>query len=138
MDDDYLVVNGDTFLRYNVQALSDFHANMHSTYSIVSVHIKVPERYGVLQFQDNRITEFFEKKYQNPGWINAGHYMVNSNEFKCALKALGYDKETTFSLEAFLARFVECNNIYGFKVDTDFIDIGVPDDLKFARDSFKW
>ncbi|MDB2530882.1 sugar phosphate nucleotidyltransferase [Alphaproteobacteria bacterium] len=137
-DGEYLIVNGDTFLRYDICALAKFHAENRSNFSIVSVFKDRPDRYGVLGFQDSQILDFREKQYIESGWINAGHYMINSREFKQSLISFGYDQKVVFSLEDFLERLVGCNQLFGFKVDTDFIDIGIPEDLELARNSFQW
>ena len=43
-----------------------------------------------------------------------------------------------FSLEEFMERAAICLRLRGFKTHADFIDIGVPDDLEFARRQFTW
>ena len=136
--DDYLVVNGDTFVRYDMRAFYDFHNENQSSFSILSVFQKYPDRYGVLKLQKNKIAEFLEKTQTSAGWINAGHYLIDSRKFIEDVTEYGYNQENAFSLEALLESLVGDRQLFAFKVRSDFIDIGIPSDLQTARNSFKW
>lgn len=134
----YLVVNGDTFLSYDIRAFAEFHSKNQSSFSIVSVFKETPDRYGVMRFKGSCILEFCEKQQKESGWINAGHYLIYSQEFKRMVNSFGYRQTHSFSLEVFLEKLVDRHVLFGFKVESDFIDIGIPEDLNIARKKFRW
>jgi len=134
----YLVVNGDTFVNYDINDFVNFHLRSDQKFSLVAVSVDQSERYGFLTFQGELITNFLEKGNQQNGWINAGHYLINSSLFASMMTDFGYETSEKFSLEEFMERAAIWLRLRGFKTHADFIDIGVPDDLEFARRQFIW
>lgn len=136
--DTYLVVNGDTYLSYDVQGFSDFHFSQSSGFSLVSIKMDVSSRFGNLDFNKKKVIKFNEKGQRTSGWINAGHYLINSSLYSQFRLDCDFSGVNAFSIEKLMEQLAENGKLYGYKVDTPFIDIGVPQDLNFARNEFKW
>ena len=63
-----------------------------------------------------------------PGWVNAGLYHLNAKDFK------GLNGKA-FSIEhSVFPKSVKNRELYAYPLNSEFIDIGVPDDyLKFCQ-----
>lgn len=122
---DFLVTNADTWLGTGVCEVSQAKAPAMAVVERGDV-----SRYGRVQVDDkDRIISFHEKSSSSgAGWINAGLCQVHADLFK------GWD-HLPFSLEriAFPAMSAS-GNLKAVRLQTDFIDIGVPDDyFRFCR-----
>ena len=125
--DHQLVLNGDTFVDLEVQAL-ERHWQSHRRAVIVTREVPDVSRYGQLQVQGQRVLSFSEKGGRGPGIINAGVYVLPRSIF-----AQG-TPPTPFSIETdFLAVYVGQHHTDTFVTRGEFIDIGVPDDYLRAH-----
>jgi D-glycero-alpha-D-manno-heptose 1-phosphate guanylyltransferase len=128
------VLNGDSFFDLNLNEFLELHSEKNSSFSLALRKKHKIERFGAVKINaENRITEFAEKgKYQGSGLINGGVYLINRDKF---LK-LKFPKK--FSLEYdFLQTHVKKENIYGFRFDGYFIDIGIPFSYYLAQNEFR-
>jgi len=125
VSDTFLVMNGDTFLEFDLVKMLEFHNDHEGIGTIAIKYMKPAKRYGVIKIDSNwRILRFIEKAEINEGFINAGVYIFNR-------KLLDYiPKDKRVSLEKdILPMVLQHEKIYGFQVNGYFIDIGVPGDL---------
>jgi NDP-sugar pyrophosphorylase family protein len=85
-------------------------------------HVEDASRYGKVCIDDgDQITAFNEKKADSgAGLINAGMYLMN----RSVIKRIPADE--VFSLEKKLFPSINKSEIYGFRCDAKFIDIGTP------------
>ncbi len=94
------------------------------------IRLQDASRYGRVQFDEQQhVTVFREKNnIQCAGWINAGLCQLNAEYFQ------GWNK-LPFSLERqFFPAMVAKGELQAITLETDFIDIGVPDDYyRFCR-----
>ena len=121
----FMVINADTWLGSGFEQLS-----LSSPNSIAAVSVKDCSRYGTLVVIDGKIERFLEKKpTYGHGLINAGLYHLSPDIFNQALD------DTTFSLETdIFPSVVDRGMLSAIEINTDFIDIGVPEDyLRFCR-----
>jgi D-glycero-alpha-D-manno-heptose 1-phosphate guanylyltransferase len=124
LTNDFLVVNSDTWLS---SGLKELRSSIAPTIGIVKVNKE--SRYGVVNFDaTSRITTFSEKAISpclgGEDWINAGIYKLPVSFFLL-------DRGKQFSLEYdVLAKNFQNTVIRVCKLDTDFIDIGIPSDYK--------
>jgi D-glycero-alpha-D-manno-heptose 1-phosphate guanylyltransferase len=122
---DFLMTNADTWLGGGVQELMQAASPAMAVLKLADV-----SRYGQVHFdQDAHVTVFSEKNpRRESGWINAGLYRFNTELFK------DWDGKP-FSLERKLfAELVHNRSLSVIPLQTDFIDIGVPDDYhRFCR-----
>lgn len=123
-----LVLNGDTFLNFDLNKMLQTHQNEKLT--IALKYISNSNRYGFVETQNNYIAGFEEKSnIVKNGWINAGVYLINKNFFLSHIPS-----QKVFSFEKdFLEKIVHHYRIKTFPVNDYFIDIGVPDDYQKAQ-----
>ena len=121
----FLVANADTWLGGGIADLTRAIAP-----AIAVVELSDSTRYGCVQFDEqHRITAFQEKnRNQSVGWINAGLCQLNAASFKDW-------NHSPFSLERVtFPSMVARRELRAVALQTEFIDIGVPDDYyRFCR-----
>ena len=125
INESFMVINADTWLGSGFKELS-----MSSPNSLAAVSVEDCSRYGALDVIDGKIHQFLEKKSSYGfGLINAGLYHLRPDIFNEVLD------DTSFSLEAdIFPSVVNRGTLYAIEINTDFIDIGVPEDyLRFCR-----
>lgn len=119
IQDSFLVVNGDTWLTNGLNILSNSSPN-----TLASVKIDNGSRYGSLIFEGDKIINFNEKKniFQRT-YINAGMYHFNPDIFN------HFSNLRIVSLEQQILPFLAARRKLKFVLlETDFIDIGMPED----------
>ncbi len=126
-NDDFLVLNGDSFVDVDIKKIYDFHKKNKSLVTMVAVQLKNVERYGSLSISaKNKLLAFKEKGKKGAGFINGGIYVFNNKIFK-------YFPQTRFvSLEKDIFPRI-LNQITIYKSHGYFIDIGLPADYKRAQ-----
>jgi len=126
---DVLVMNGDTFLKINIQEFYKVHSITKADCTLVLKQMEKYDRYGTVTIKDNdRIVRFEEKKYQESGLINAGAFLLKKASFE---KLNLPDK---FSIESdFFEKYIDDLTFNGYVTDQYFIDIGIPDDYFKAQ-----
>lgn len=118
LKESFLVCNADTWLGSGIERVLDASAPALSV-----VRVENSGRYGNVEIQHGRVIAFEEKQDgRGPGWINAGLYHLHADLF--------HDwSGRSFSLERELfPRLVETGQLKAIPLETDFIDIGIPDD----------
>jgi NDP-sugar pyrophosphorylase family protein len=122
---DFLVTNADSWLGAGITDILQITAP-----AMAVVELSDASRYGRVQLNtQNRVTGFHEKNgVQGVGLINAGLYRLNTELFK------EWD-HSPFSLERIsFPALVSRGDLNAVTLNTDFIDIGVPDDyFRFCR-----
>lgn len=125
------VLNGDTFLRYDMSALEQATRTAGSALGMALARVDDVARYGAVVCNAGRVDGFSEKGERGPGYINAGSYYLTS----AALLAL--PKDPAFSFEAkVLGPLTEAGKVCGYAATSGFIDIGVPEDYLRAQSVF--
>ena len=116
---DFLVTNADTWIGAGVQELVRYAAP-----SMGVLNLSDASRYGLVKFDHLfHVTDFIEKSdLKGPGWINAGLCHLHADLFK------NWDGQP-FSLERVcLSEMAGSGTLKAVVLETDFIDIGIPDD----------
>lgn len=130
--DDILILNGDSFIDFNLNDFYLFHKKENSRLSFVLKEMKDFERYGSVEVNENKIIKFKEKKFINQGLINAGAYIAKRDIFD----SLNLPDKFSFEQD-FLEKKVNEGYFYGYKTNGYFIDIGIPEDYNKAQIDFK-
>ena len=127
-----LVLNGDTFLDADYEAMLRFHQEQAAPLTIAVTHCANVARYGGVVMSGTsegmHVTGFQEKGRAGAGWINAGAYAMNTD--------IAWPPQLTekFSFETdFLAPEIASLAPAAYPVDGFFLDIGVPEDLDRAQ-----
>ncbi len=120
---DVLLLNGDSWCDADLGDFRNFHRLTGADLSMVLVQAADPSRYGKVQAaRDGRIARFEEKKEGDPGWINAGIYLLA----RTLIAEVPAGPEV--SLEGdMIPRWVGLGKkIYGYRHAGRFLDIGTP------------
>ena len=125
LNKNFLTANADTWLGGGIQELIQ-----SASPAIAVVNLANVSRYGQVHFdKQNHVIAFTEKTSQiSAGWINAGLCFLSADQFK---DWDGYP----FSLERHLfAMLVKNRSLTAVPLQTNFIDIGIPDDYQIFCD----
>jgi D-glycero-alpha-D-manno-heptose 1-phosphate guanylyltransferase len=123
--DTALILNGDTFFRVGLTALSDFHEQHQADCSLCLKPMRDFDRFGVVELgEGDRVVRFREKQYYPSGLINGGVYALNKDTL------LRGEWPKVFSFEKnFLETGTE-RRLFGMVQEDYFIDIGIPEDYR--------
>lgn len=128
IDNEYVfIINGDTMFKVDYTKMKT-----NNDIMIACKYLESFDRYGKVEFDNNRIISFKEKMPNQTGYINGGIYLFKKdlfNKFKCDEK---------FSLEKdFFEKYINELYIEPYLSNDYFIDIGVPEDYFKANEDFK-
>lgn len=128
----FFVLNGDVLVTdFSLQEMLErFHNQMAGL--LLSVHVNDIRPYGEIASDcDGKIIDFREKQSVcRAGYVNGGVYLFNKTIVNTFPK-----HEEVFSIERDV--FPSVANLYALKTDADWIDIGVPERLAYARQYFR-
>lgn len=129
----FFVLNGDILLANfsPQQMLSSFYRDMAGL--LLSIHVPDIRPYGeIVADSEGRITAFREKQPTcRAGYINSGVYLFNQT-----IADAFPTEQNSFSIERDV--FPKVRDLYTLQVsDADWIDIGVPERLAYARQHFQ-
>jgi NDP-sugar pyrophosphorylase family protein len=130
--DPVLVMNGDSYCGADLTTFCLWHAARHSHASLLLTKISDTERFGQVQVgPDGKVTAFQEKgSGQNPGWINAGIYLIDRDW----LEEIPLDRAVSLEREVFPTWIGR--GLYGFQSEARFVDIGTPESYAGAQSFF--
>lgn len=77
-EESFLVLNGDTFFKVDIEYLIKFHIKNNSDCTIALKKITNSDRYGTVKCQNNRIVAFEEKQFREESTINGGLYYIKN------------------------------------------------------------
>ncbi len=127
----FFVLNGDILLaNFSLRRMFDrFDQGMAGV--LLSVHVPDIRPYGeIVSDGEGKIQAFHEKQsIRRAGYINGGMYLFD----RSIADAFPNDQEN-FSMERDVFPYVR--NLYVLQTDADWIDIGVPERLAYARKHF--
>ena len=126
--DNVFVLNGDTFCDFNLNDFFEFHLEKKSNFSIALHLVKNNVRYGnVLIDKFGIVLEFMEKEIGKDILVNSGVYILNKN----FIVEIFNKYPNFFSIETdFFQLKKRETNIFGIKLNGEFIDIGIPEDYQ--------
>ncbi len=134
LNDEFFVINGDTFFDIDFSLLEDFGKNL--PVALALRYSKDVERYGFIEIDEGYKIKFFTEKGQLPndrvdGFINGGIYYMKKNVL---FEFLNSFNNKTLSLEnEIFPKLTSKGLIYGLPLGGCFIDIGVPNDYYRAQ-----
>lgn len=124
LKESFLVSNADTWLGTGIVQMS-----VATEPAMAVIHVNNTDRYGNVLMMGNKITTFEEKQNSfGPGLINAGLYHLHSDQFR-NWDGLPYSLE-----QKLFPNLVSTHQLTAVPLETDFIDIGIPDDyFRFCK-----
>jgi len=129
--DNFLVLNGDSYLDIDFNELIEFHKLRQALVTLALVQVSRPDRYGLVEIdKSSHITSFREKgAISKSNLINGGVYVFQK-------EVLNFISESSVSLEKDIFPKLIGNRFYGKPQRAYFIDIGVPQDYKRVQKEF--
>jgi D-glycero-alpha-D-manno-heptose 1-phosphate guanylyltransferase len=131
--DPVLILNGDSYVDFNLADLMAVHVRNESPFSMVLTQVPDTSRYGRVEFDEDSfcINNFSEKKAgMGKGWINAGVSLIRKNLLE------NYENEV-FSFEKEVLPSLINSKIHACLAQGKFIDIGTPESYEYAQDYLK-
>lgn len=126
------VLNGDTWLEYDLSALSQTTAGKQGArIGMALAWVDEVSRYGAVEVDAGRVCSFLEKGASGPGFINAGCYFLEPSLYGCLPDALAFPFE-----QSVLEPQVALGAVAAYTRTSGFIDIGVPEDYARAQGLF--
>lgn len=126
----FFVLNGDVLIKdFSLsQMLGRLHLQMDGM--LLGIFVEDISSYGEIASNDRgRITAFREKQpIHQAGYINGGVYLFNESI------ADYFPNQDVFSIERDVFPYV--SDLYVYKAEMDWVDIGVPDRLVYAKQNF--
>ena len=129
--ENFLVLNGDSYLDINFDELIKFHKLQEVLAILALVEVNKMDRYGAVEIdKDYRITNFREKEaISRSNLINGGVYIFHKGIFN-------FIPEGRVSLEKDIFPKLIGKGFHGKPHRTYFIDIGVPEDYNRIQKEF--
>lgn len=126
LNETFCVINADTYIEVDLRDCLKWHREKKAVATLCTVKVSDSDRYGALNFDsDWRILNFGEKVKTGKGqWINGGVYIFEPYIFK----NIPENKNISMEREVFPLLLKSNEKIYGYPTETNFFDIGVPDD----------
>ena len=131
INEQFLIINGDTFFAVDLIAFEKFHHKKKSNWTLALFSSTDKKRY--MQFNvtsTSQINSITREGNCKAFYSNGGIYLIKD---KSMIIKNAPDK-SYFSLEAdIILNLVDKNLLYGFYVSGTFLDIGVPSDYKSSQ-----
>lgn len=122
-DEEFLVMNGDSFLDLDLNQIIGFHKEKKAIATMGLAYVEDVSRYGKVEIKsENEVIRFVEKSSSGNGFINGGVYVFSR-------KIINYIPSGKVSLECEVLPGLIKQGLYGIVVKGFFIDIGVPQDF---------
>ena len=134
LDSEYiLVMNGDSFVEYDLHSFIMHQVKQKTVTSIVLTKVEDVSRYGEIEVNsEGEVKRFTEKgDTSGSGWINAGVYLMKKEVLNTV------PDERRYSLEKQFFPTLVGKGLCGYQIGKRFIDIGTPESFEIAGDFFK-
>ena len=135
LNDEFFIINGDTFFDIDFSLLEDFGKDKPCT--IALRYTNNIQRYGFVEIDDNFKTICFVEKGNLPenridGFINGGIYFMKKSVLWNFIKNFS-GQFISLETEIF-PQLLKNNELFGLPLGGCFIDIGIPEDYQKAQD----
>jgi len=129
-----IVMNGDSFVDIDLMKFVGWHKVKKANWSLVVGQVDSGKRYGNVKLgKKDEIIEFSEKReigFDRTSYINFGIYFTHRLVIQTMPDMMKFSLETDY-----FPNYVP-NNVFAYKTDNQFIDIGTPESLSDAQHMF--
>lgn len=134
LNDEFFIINGDTFFDIDFSLLEDF--GKDKPCAIALRYTNNIQRYGFVEIDDTFKTISFVEKGNLPanridGFINGGIYFMKKSVLEHFIKNFS-GQFISLETEIF-PQFLKNNELFGLPLGGCFIDIGIPEDYQKAQ-----
>lgn len=122
LDAEFLVVNGDTFVKFDLAGMERFHRISKSDCTLLLSKRQDTSDYGTVRVRgDWKVTGFEEKGVSaGPAFVSAGAYIVKKGMFEGTPVKFSFEREL-------LPALVDRGMVFGYPTQGQFVDIGTPE-----------
>ncbi len=133
MNKSFFVMNGDSILQLDFAGMLQSHQAHGKTGTVALAHVTDTGRYGAVQTDElGRVIEFREKSVAgSPGYINGGTYLFEPRVVELIAK------EGPASVERSVLPALFPDELYAYRCQGYFIDIGIPQDYQRAQNELR-
>jgi len=126
-NESFFIINGDTYFGVDLAEMQSAHCKAQTALTVVCKPMRDFDRYGNVVIDENSmIVAFEEKKLTQSGYINGGVYLCDKTLIEnISGDVFSFEKDV---LEKGLGIFS------AFVSDAYFIDIGIPEDYRRAKE----
>lgn len=118
-----LILNGDTLVALRVGEMLELHRSQAADLTMAVAPVEDVSRYGQVRLEGDRLLAFGEKSARpEPGWINAGAYLMSPQ----AVRSLPPTLPLSLERDVFPLWLKENKICLGWRVRDHFLDIGTP------------
>lgn len=125
-EDQVFVLNGDSFIDISLRRLRQKAKETKSAFLMTIKEMQDFDRYGTVELDGDRVTQFNEKQPVKAGFINAGVYLMQKDLLAEFPEKFSFEQE-------FMEKKVSQMPFYSLATDGYFIDIGIPSDYALAQ-----
>lgn len=134
-EDNFLVLNGDSFMDFDLTDFLNFHTKKSSNFSFLVTKSDEKGRFGNLILdQNHKLIKYQEKQeiQDDNCFVSAGIYIIK----KPVLDLI--PQNTIYSLEYNLVPdlLTRTNNVFGYSTHNELIDIGTPTSLNYFKENY--
>lgn len=126
---DVLVLNGDSYIDFELQPLADMHAKLAASITMVVVEVEDTARFGSVRLDpaSHRVLGFLEKSgSRGRGLINAGCYLLDRRAFeRVPIERASFERDVIPQ---------HLSSTYAHRAAGKFIDIGIPESYASAAE----
>ncbi|WP_276271752.1 nucleotidyltransferase family protein [Haloarcula litorea] len=119
-EDEFLVINGDTYLDIDLSAFVAFHRDQPTVSSLALSRVTERKKGGFVDLEGDRVRQFVETEREG-GIVNAGFRLFGPGVFDYM------PDRTRFQLSEVFERLVDDDEVTGYLTDGYFKDIGTPE-----------
>ena len=129
LEDHFLLLNGDSFFDFNLLDLVMRYKKTSSMGCMALRAVNDASQYGKVTVENAKITAFIEKSASaGAAYINGGVYVLH----RSILDWIGQAAQVSLERDVF-PQITAAGGLFGYPFDGLFIDIGTPNDLRWAQ-----
>jgi len=127
----FVMMNGDVLTKLSLADMVAFHEKNNAAITIALAPVEDPRRFGVAELEGDRITKFLEKPENPPTYlINAVIYIIEPEVLENITAPSSIERDV-------FPVCVDKEKVYGYVLDSYWIDIGTMESLKKAEELIK-
>jgi mannose-1-phosphate guanylyltransferase len=132
IDDTFLLMNGDILIEVVISDMIKFHESKNGIGTVALKPYLLPVKYGVIDTNNDNLILNWREKPNIPLIMNIGLYVLEPKIFDY----IPSDRAVSLERETFPKVISSGEKLYGFKTETNYLDIGDLESLDKAHQEF--